>query len=321
MAKTKLSISLIKSGITELPDMVRVNDCHHLELPGVGHFYYNHSLPKEPTWATSFFLGQLGEEPRLKISFVQALLIIRRDYPLETRFFALAFGYGKNLLVPGALEPRFGLKTALNTIDPDQLRSLDKNSLEAVPTKDRIQSSMLSDLGEFNLDTERDILRSITAKTLHGMREDFGGTLFGSDSLHFSQEVDVSNINDLLDKCYSQYKSEAYKLRFDWIDHLEPIKEPSIIVTLNEILVDTINNRYLETVWMAAPEILRWEDHLTFHLGGRNTDFDDLDIEQVLMLVYNDRRNITLKELKDKRVKVKNSNDVKVGDWPYYRCL
>lgn len=105
MAKTKLSISLIKTGITNLADMVRVNDCAHKELPGVGHFYYNNSRPKDPDWLENFFLGQLGDEPRLKTSFVQALLIIKREYPGESRYFAIAFGYGRNLLIPGSIEP------------------------------------------------------------------------------------------------------------------------------------------------------------------------------------------------------------------------
>ena len=321
MAKTKLSISLIKTGITNLADMVRVEDCTHKELPGIGHFYYNNSRPKDPDWLDVFFLGQLGDEPRLKTSFVQALLIIQRDYPGETRFFAIAFGYGRNLLVPGANEPRFGLKTTLNTIDPAQLRSVDKNSMEAIPTKGRVQSSKLTNLEVFNLDTERDILRSITAKTLADKKDDFGGTISGSDTLHFSQEVDINTINDLLDKCYEQFNSEAYKRRFEWIDHLEPIKVPGVVATLDNILINTINNRNLEAVWMAAPDLLHWEDQLTFHLGGRHRDFDDLDIEQVLTLIYADRRDLTIKDLKDKHVKVKNANDVKVGEWSYYRCL
>ena len=200
MAKTKLSISLIKTSITNQADMVRVDDCTHIALPEVGDFYYNNSRPKDPEWLENFFLGQLGEAPCLKTSFVQGLLIIKREYPDESRFFAIAFGYGRNLLIPGAIEPRFGLKTTLNTIDPKRLRSVDKNSMEAIPTKGRVQSSKLSELEVFNLDTERDILRSITAKTLADKIDDFGGTLSGSDTLHFSQEVDINSISDLLDK-------------------------------------------------------------------------------------------------------------------------
>lgn len=321
MAKTKLSISLIKANITELADMVRIDECTHIEIPEIGDFYYNNSRSKEPDWINSFFLGRLGGEPNLKTSFVQAILIIKRNYSEETRFFAIAFGYGRNLLIPGVIEPRFGLKTTLNTIDPKQLRSVDKNSMEAIPTKGRVQSSKLSALEVFNLDTERDILRSITAKTIDDKKEDFGRTLSGSDTLHFSQEVDIDSIGILLDKCYTQYKSDSYKQLFEWIDHLEPIKERDLISTLDEGLVNIINSRNLGAVWMAAPELLRWEDQLTFHLGGSNQDKDDLDIEQVLNIVYGDRRDLTVRDFKDKRVKVKDANGIKVGDWTYYRCL
>lgn len=321
MAKTKLSISLIKKNITNLSDIVRVDDCTHIQLPKVGDFYYNNSRQKDPDWLENFFHGQLGESPVLKTSFVQALLVIKREYNEESRFFAIAFGYGRNLLIHGAIEPRFGLKVTLNTIDPKQLRSVDKNSLEAIPTKGRVQSSKLSELEVFNLDTERDILRSITAKTLTDKVDDFGSTLSGSDTLHFSQEVDIYSINDLLDKCYDQYKSDAYKQHFEWIDHIEHIKESGLIADLDESLVNMINTRNLETVWMAAPEILNWEDQLTFHLGGRNQIYDDLDIEQVLTLIYANRKDLTIRDFKQKRVMVKNANGVKVGYWPYYRCI
>ena len=46
-----------------------------------------------------------------------------------------------------------------------------------------------------------------------------------------------------------------------------------------------------------------------------------MDIEQVLVLIFDDRRDLTIKELKDKHVKVKDANGVKVGEWSYYRCL
>ena len=321
MAKTKLSIALIKSGITNLSDMVKVNDCSYIELPGMGHFYYKNSRSKDPDWLEDFFLGQLGEEIHLKTSFVQAILIIQRSYQEETRYFAIAFGYGRNLLIPGSIEPRFGLRTALNTIDPVQLRSLDKNSMEAIPTKGRVQSSKLSNLDVFNLDTERDILRSITAKTLADKKDDFGGSISGADSLHFTQEVNINTIKDLLDKCYEQYNSEVYKQRFEWIDHIEPIKEPELILSLDNSLMNCINNRNLETVWMAAPELLRWEDQLTFHLKGGLQDYDDLDIEKVLLHVFENRGDITIDEMKKKHVKVNDASGVKVGEWSYYRCL
>lgn len=322
MAKTKLSISLIKSGVSDIDEMVRITECRNVDIPDVGTFYYNNSSPKEPSWVSNFFMGKLGDEPRLKTSFVQGLLIVKREYGEETRYFAIAFGYGRNLLIPGAIEPRFGLKTTLNIINPQRLRSVDKNSLESIPTKGRVQSSRLSDQGVFNLDKERDILRSITAKTSDEKQDDFGGTVSGSDSLHFSQEVDITTIKDLLDKCYKQYKLDTYKTDFDWIDYLESIKDPDVIDALNTDLISSINNNDLNTIWMAIPELLNWESQLTFHLGGgRGNESEDLNIYEVLSVVFHNRDDITVEELKKKHVKATDSSGIKVGEWSYYRCL
>ena len=51
----------------------------------------------------------------------------------KKRIFALAFGYGRNLLKPGVWEERFGLKTALNVIDLEKLRSINKKNMSVVP--------------------------------------------------------------------------------------------------------------------------------------------------------------------------------------------
>ena len=77
MAKTKLSISIIKTSITKLGDIVKEDECKHINLAGIGDFYYNNSRSKDPDWLGNFFRGRLGEAPSLKTSFVQAILIIK----------------------------------------------------------------------------------------------------------------------------------------------------------------------------------------------------------------------------------------------------
>ena len=143
----------------------------------------------------SFFANSLSKEARnaLHTSFASGLLIIRRNYGDTVRFFAISFGYGKSLLLPGVIESRFGLKTALNTLNPEHLRSIVTNSLEAVPTNERIQSSKLSKLEVFDVNIQRDILRSITASTADEYTDDFGKMLTGSDSLHLGKEIDVDS--------------------------------------------------------------------------------------------------------------------------------
>jgi uncharacterized protein (TIGR04141 family) len=44
--------------------------------------------------------------------------------------FAITFGYGRGFLDLSRIEHRFGLRVALNRIDPSQIRSLDTKTFE-----------------------------------------------------------------------------------------------------------------------------------------------------------------------------------------------
>lgn len=200
MARTKVTISLIREGIENINEIVQIDKCEHQEINGVGVFFYKRSAPQSPSWL-GFFEGLLQEE-QLCNSFAQGLLVVSRTTVDGNRFFAISFGYGRNLLQPNIIDSRFGLITALNSIDEKQLRSLDINTLESVPKIDRVQSSRLTEMNEFDVDQERDLLRSVTGKTSTAMKDHFGNTVTGASSLNISTEKTITNIGDLLDICY-----------------------------------------------------------------------------------------------------------------------
>ena len=68
------------------------------------------------------------------------------------------------MLNPTAIEPRFGLRTALNGVDVDQVRSVDRKTLDAVSMYTREQASRESSFNVFDMNVQRDLLRSITGE-------------------------------------------------------------------------------------------------------------------------------------------------------------
>ena len=157
MPKTKINISLIKEGISlgeiikESTPSMRLSNGHTL--------FYKAKPAAEPKWVKTFFGDGIKDTEEFKTKSISAVIL----YEIEVksnhkRIFAITFGYGKNLINANSIEERFGLLTTLNLIDKNCLRSIDVNSLEAVPFKNRMQATKLSDPQYFNIDINKNLL-------------------------------------------------------------------------------------------------------------------------------------------------------------------
>lgn len=70
-----------------------------------------------PTRTVSVYL--LREHVKEPADALNVVLLVKAS----KRLFALTFGSGRHLLEYGAYERNFGLRVALNLVDPDQIRS------------------------------------------------------------------------------------------------------------------------------------------------------------------------------------------------------
>jgi uncharacterized protein (TIGR04141 family) len=210
MSKNKLSILLIKKN-TPANAIVKQQDGIQRELIAGYQFFYKNSYTSSPKWVESFFLNQLSCSNHLKTTSSAGVLIVERNYGDEHRFFAVCFGYGRNLITPACIEERFGLIVALNSVNPKELRSLDISRLDSSSLKNRIQSAKLAGVADFEFDVEKSLLRQATGLSND---EEMGKNVSGSDSFTISVDTDIQSIAEVLDHCYTKYKSEDYKDAF-----------------------------------------------------------------------------------------------------------
>lgn len=78
------------------------------------------------------------------------------------RFFAVTWGQGCHLLETDGFEQDFGLKVVLNTVAPDQLKSVDAKTIDETTVRTRRDVSRDSPFTAFELDPSRDLLRAVT---------------------------------------------------------------------------------------------------------------------------------------------------------------
>jgi uncharacterized protein (TIGR04141 family) len=141
-----------------------------------GRFHYVRPRSATPEWV-SFVQPILSEDlGDVLAASASGLLLIRSS----GRIFALTFSFGRSLLDLSKIEYQFGLRVALNRIDPRQLRSLDTKTFEDMVVSTNTQVSKSAELPTFRVDVSTAILRAATGEPRDAS---FAKRLSGSDAL------------------------------------------------------------------------------------------------------------------------------------------
>lgn len=314
MAKTKLSILLIKEGINQ--EQVIKNGTPYMDLRDGNKLYYKVMPARSPKWVESFFGDTIPANNPLKGRSVSAVIL----YDIEIaegshRIFAVCFGHGRSLLHANAMERRFGLITTLSAVDPNHLRSIDVNTLDSIPLNSRVQSSNLASIENFNIDIEKDLLKSVVGKS---EVENVEGLLSGTDSLSLSTENTYDNMSEMLRNCYDLYKSDRYRTNFEWVDQIQAIKDKELVEQLDNEMLTKLKEDDVENIWFSVPEIIDWDVIDCFKLKSEKR-YDDIDVN-ILKTEYPENLR-TIKKLKSNHVKCIDTDDNIKKKWPVYRCI
>jgi uncharacterized protein (TIGR04141 family) len=281
-----------------------------------GVFYYTTRPATPPPWLSFVAPLLASPAPPLTTSSASGLLVLQVD----GRFYAFSFGYGRALLNPSKIEPQFGLRVALNRIDPRQIRSLDTKTFEDMVVSRATQASKSSELPTFGVDVSRDILRAVTGQPND---DKIGKRLSGSDALVVNVDTSSLELHELCRRCYGAFNDNAYKTDFAWIDHLALVTDSATIDQLNDLLVQQLKAAETSRTHMAMPEPINWEDIDVFKIAGtRDQTYEDLDLDSYLQALGPRCAAITLEILKSRRVSVRFDRTGQFdARWTLYQCL
>lgn len=318
----KVTIKLIKTSITADHIIKDDRKIHPEMIDGVGTFYYKISRTTRPDWVDDFFLGRLQCSDKFKVASAAGVLLVTRTYNGTDRTFAITFGSGRYILQDNVTEERFGLRIALNSIQYDSLRSIDFNKMDGIPSIVRNQVSRLTGIENFNINTQVNLLKSITGKLPDDKQVEIGTSMTGADSLTISSEITVNNVLDKLDQLYILYQSEEYKQHFSWVDNISAIGDNVLRGELDQALFDKINARETDSVWLALPSIVDWAGITYLKYSGRNANkHDDVDIDTALAELFEGREDVKASDFKTTQVKAFDNNDSRIKEWSLYKCL
>ncbi len=321
MKTTRLTLYLMHSKVKKFEDALdRTKPMQKVDTnPSTGvdcNFYY--AIPKHTVPAWSQFVQPLLSKPLegLSASSTAALLLVRS----EERIFALTFGYGRSLLNLAKIEYQFGLRVALNRIDPRQIRSLDTKTFEDLVVSTHTQASKSAELPTFGVDITRDILRSVTGEP---RTDEFARRITGSDPLVMAAKTSALELPAVCTELLSAFHDNTYKQDFGWIDQLSLVRKKESIEKLDACLVEQLRNGQCATTHLAIPETIGWENIDGFRIRGTGQYvYEDLDIEEYLTRLDDKCKSIAIQKLKTREVSVRYATSAqfeKISS--LYRCL
>lgn len=266
-----------------------------------------------PSWA-GFFEGQLPAD--VQNASTSAVFVT----PAAGRLFAVVFGYGRTMLDASKYEESFGLRTVLNAVEPEKIRTIDATRLESAQHS-RVQANQATDIGQFGLDIEQDLVRAIT-----GELEDklLGRRITGRDAVQITVPVRLDTIAPVLERLLQESLRNEYRNKFPWIEHISEVKDKHVIEALDENLTSAIRERRLDHVWLAVPELVEWAriDHFRYR-GSKSAPqfYFDLHLNDFLADVEN-QHLLDTGVLRDRQAfAISSETGMPAYHWPIYKCL
>lgn len=314
-----LSIYLAKETIARRDQIIKDGCDGPAEISisggGKGYLYWKSPHPEYPKW-TSLFEDAMDIKQIGKTAGVSAAFVLKA----EGRYFVLTFGQGGRFLIEDDVcEERFGLLVALNSVDRESFRCVDKQSLDAIQSHTRIQSGEETTADQFGLDVEQDMLKAIV-----GAPKDFrlGNRMTGTDSLSVSVRMDLSDLPSLLKLYKEKYEQDLSKTDYGWVNNISVVKSTSaLIAALEDRLVEKFVKKDHSNLWLAIPEIIDWNLVSGFiYAGGKGVLNPDIDLQGFLSTLNGKPVSIDL--LKHRHVQCADADHKYVFKrWPVYKCL
>lgn len=262
-----LTIFLIKDNIFEFNDCMKSpNNLSNSKLKAIfgmeGIIYYCDSKKKPPRWKP--YLDQWATET-IDISdnaSNKAIMLVK----VQNRIMAVVFGYGRSFLKEECIERNFGFKVALNTINPNKMRSVNAATIEDMVVTTQRQASYSTSQDEFGLNVTNDIMKGITGEPFD---EGYGNHISGKDSLVVAVPMELNELKGKLELYYDAYTDDRYKrIGFEWVDNVAEVRDSVLSESLDFQLSDAIEKHNIEHLHIAPPETTDWDRIIGFCYSG-----------------------------------------------------
>lgn len=285
MAKSRnFSVYLLKNGYNANNSL---KDEHHLiplkesdtNIPADAIMYYGQNPIKSPWWKEYWGINQ-----DLRQASAGAIVFL----PVNDRWFAVAFGSSHHNLKENSYEYDFGLRTTLNALDPEKIKSTDL-LMPDTARRQRIQTPSASSLTYFDFKTDESIVKRLTG----AVKEEYKKLLrnvTGSSSLRFTTDCEAGELIELCSKLLEIYIRKDYEESFPDLHNITPIKDPDLIRSLEAQLLTAFQKEEYMSLTLGIPDIFDYRTNFRVKYRGA-TKFNSKEYEDVCISDYREYLN------------------------------
>ena len=275
-----------------------------------GIIFYPETASKTPKWKN--YVEMMAADAIIidDNSSNKAVIIVK----ITNKVLAVVFGYGRSLLKENLIERNFGLKVALNIIDPRKMKSVQAATVEDLVVTTQRQASYSVAQEEFGLNIENDIMRGVTGKP-----DDvkYGKTVTGKDALVTVVLMTLNELKSKLELYVSAYNKNTYISKgFEWVDNVKEVKDELLKEELDYKLVSAIESKSTDKLYIAPADIIDWEKTNGFCFSGIGKKTDnpenyslEIDLIEYLSKIDNNS-NIYAKIKRDKLLAISTNEEV-----------
>lgn len=312
---------LIKNGINEddALDEEKISKRISVAIKNTICSLYLKKSYSEPRWSKLFSDIEDVNKGIFKSESVKGLLIV----PVEDRLLAFTFGHGRSMIKSSMVERGFGLRVTLNLGDSEQIKSIDKSTLEKVSLNTRSQTSKNTNVNDFDFEFDQEILKSICA-VVEDSNSECSEVVSGCDSVAMNTDVQLEYFPELAKRLLVAYYDNKYQEKYPWVDFIQAITDPVLLENLNENMMVIVNNAEFDSVWISPPEIINYNDFSGFVYKINNDQSPCYHGELNLCSYIAEARlkkPITIDTLKRKEIRVYNAAEQNVSSWPIFYCM
>ena len=290
--KINMSIFLLKEGVSPekaLKEEVR-EELRDFEKISSWKILVRANPPFAPDWADC-----IGSDVR--VSSASAVLFIRGD----NLWFAACFGYGHNFLDKSKVVSDFGLRTALNALDKDRIKSSDVFSPSDHSKQRRTQTVSDSSLRGHDIDGFSHILKRITGRAQKQYEDLFKTISASSESIKIYVSKNIDDWEKICMELHAIYSRDECEENFPEVFHLRPVEDKETEDALFEHLAEEIN-RQSEKVYLEIPELVDFQEASDFRISVKDRkkhvfSCEDLSIKKLYEVISGLGKAVELDDL------------------------
>ncbi len=293
----KLSYYLFKQDVEDFSEIILKNkvntDNNYQELQVItsnldfdAKVYMQTNKSREPKWLK--FLEKdvyIRDKEEVRNTVNSFIILIKIIHDEKKYFFGITAGFGFIGINKEKLENDFGLKVTLNSISTHELKALDVRNIDLKTKQKRVHINKGSELGEFELDLNQDILNLVSGKCEN---TEVGTSIRGTTSLNLNSKVEFKGLGAKCRQLIELYLSNRYKENFDFIDNMKIVKNKELSEKLNELLWNHIQENKQDKISLTYPDMIEYDKCAGYKIvygSNKFVETDEIDISDLYRLM------------------------------------